>query len=432
MNYREALDFLYARQGFFSRKNNNYVFHLQTVVRFLEALGNPQQSFAAIHVGGTNGKGSVTHLIGGALIQNGYTTGVFCSPHVFEFGERIKVGGTMISPEFVVAFIQKHQNIIAALQPSFFEIIFVMACAYFALKKVQIAVIEVGLGGRLDATNVLQPMVSVITNISLEHTRWLGHHLAAIAYEKAGIIKTRTPVVIGERRPATEAVFKAKARQQQAPIYFADRFFSDASFNTRKDWLQLSLSPRQSYCFDLNADYQKQNILTALCALHIVSPHYPTTYRHNRAAFRQIKTLTQFRGRLEQIARKPATFIDVAHNAAALEALFKSLSLERYMRLHLIYGAMADKDMAAIFKTLPKNALYYISGCPHKRSFSAAALTQLFRAQGFKVIASFNDVNDALHTARRHAAATDLVLITGSFFLISGVSDAFKGQSPLL
>lgn len=427
-NYPETLDFLLHKLPMFSRIGMGaYKKDLGNIRSISEALGNPQSGFRSIHVAGTNGKGSVSHMLAAVLQDAGYKTGLYTSPHLVDFRERIRINGAMIDPENVLAFVQSHFELITRIQPSFFEITVAMAFDWFSRQGVDIAVVEVGLGGRLDSTNIITPELSVITNISLDHQQLLGSTLSEIAVEKAGIIKTHVPVVIGETHPETQEVFSDKAGEREAPLVFADQCWGITRERERAGMLMLEAvrlagGPEQTVtaALDLTGGYQKKNFLTVLAALDQLQRQGWRVSPRETGALARVRALTGLRGRWEQIAGNPRIIVDVAHNEAGISEVMGQLGTVRYQRLHVVTGFVRDKSIARMLELMPREACYYFTQATIPRALSAAELASEAVSHGLEGKA-FTHVKDAVAAAIAAAEPEDLILVTGSIFLVAEV-----------
>lgn len=429
MNYQETVSYLYSVLPMFSRTGSDAIKKDLTNTRLLcEKLGNPQQYFRTIHVAGTNGKGSVSHMLAAILQQNGYTTGLYTSPHLYDFRERIKVNGSVVSENFVTSFTDRIRPLIEAIQPSFFEITVAMAFEYFAQQQVEIAVIETGLGGRLDSTNIILPEVSVITNIGMDHMNILGNSIESIAFEKAGIIKHDVPVVIGESSPETEKIFRETAAAQNAPIIFADReMHSDGARHTGSQ-LEISIVTKQGqrsgYVLDLAGLYQTKNLVTVLATVQCLEKAgWRLDDDKTRAALAIAGKLTGLHGRWEVLEQHPLIVLDVGHNKDGIRQVTEQIKRTSHQHLHIIIGMVKDKDIRAALELLPRNAFFYFTKAQIPRALPENELEELGRQTGLRG-QSFPDVNTALRAALQKAGSTDLILVCGSVFLIAEVDPA--------
>jgi len=402
---------------------------LTNTLLLCERLGNPHKKFKSIHVGGTNGKGSVSHMLAAIFQTAGYKTGLYTSPHLYDFRERIKVNGIMCDGDFVVGFVEKIKPAIEEIEPSFFEITVAMAFEFFAQKKVDIAIVEVGLGGRLDSTNVITPELSVITNIGWDHMNMLGNTLQEIASEKAGIIKQGIPVVIGEKKKETEEVFRNTASQKHAPIFFAEDNFSVTDYHLTNDFISVSvtdkMSSTQHYHLDLAGIYQIKNILTVLQAVELLKI-WNINSQHLYQALKSVKQLTGLQGRWEVIRQKPTVVLEVAHNKDGIEQMLLHLQKSDYNNLHIIIGMVKDKDVDQVLSLLPQNAHYYFTQAHIPRALDADELAKKASSYSLSGKAS-TDVNEALLQALRNASEDDLIVVCGSIFLVAEVNRRLDG-----
>lgn len=399
---------------------------LTNTIALVESLGNPHKQFKTIHIAGTNGKGSTSHMLAAVLQSAGYKTGLYTSPHLHDFRERIKVNGQMCEEEFVVDFTNRITPLIDKIEPSFFEITVAMAFDYFATQKVDVAIIEVGLGGRLDSTNIITPELSVITNIGYDHMNMLGDTLALIAGEKAGIIKPNIPVVIGEYLSETKPIFINKAAKENAPILFAHEKRYVADFKNEHHQLTVSVAEhgndnRQDYVLDLPGIYQTKNLITVIEAIHQLRLQgWHIEEAIVKKALHQVKKLTGFYGRWQLVHEHPSIVLDVAHNEDGIKQLTEQLELSTHNHLHIIIGMVKDKDITKVLQLLPKNATYYFSKAPIPRALEEDILQQA--ALDFGLIGQhYPTVNNALQSAVNKANKDDLILVCGSLFLVAEV-----------
>jgi dihydrofolate synthase / folylpolyglutamate synthase len=425
MNYPQTIDYLYNTLPMFSRMGSAaFKKDLTNTILLCERLGNPHKKFRSIHVGGTNGKGSVSHMLASIFQTSGYKTGLYTSPHLYDFRERIRINGMMCDQDFVIDFVKRIKPAIEEIEPSFFEITVVMAFDYFALHKIDIAVIEVGLGGKLDSTNVISPELSIITNIGWDHMNMLGNTLEEIAMEKAGIIKENIPVVIGEKKNETAGVFMKTASQKKSPIYFAEENYSVHKYELLKDSIEISVADKNrvisTYELDLAGVYQTKNILTVLQAIQVLSS-WNITQLHIQNALHDVKRLTGLHGRWELIHEKPDVVLEVAHNKDGIEQMLLHISRIKFDQLHLIIGMVKDKEVDDILELLPKNAKYYFTQANIPRALDSKILQS--KAAVFNLEGNlFSDVNIALQQALANAARNDLIIVCGSIFLVAEVN----------
>ena len=428
MNYPETVEYLFNKLPMYSRIGvAAYKNDLTNTIQLCEALGNPQNKFKTIHIAGTNGKGSTSHMLAAILQTAGYKTGLYTSPHLYDFRERIKINGQLCEKDFVVNFTQKIQPQIEKLEPSFFEITVAMAFDYFAQQEVDIAVIEVGLGGRLDSTNIIIPELSVITNIGWDHMNLLGNSLAAIASEKAGIIKPHIPVIIGEVIAETKPVFE-KAGANSTIIYAQEKRYINDWLNEGSH-LQITVVEKEKneyekYLLDLTGLYQTKNLITVLAscaALKQLGWNISQTVIHT--ALQQVKKITGLHGRWETIHHHPTIIMDVGHNVDGIKAINEQLELTNYRHLHIVIGMVKDKDIDAVLKLLPTHANYYFTKAQIPRALDEISLLESAVELGLKG-QSFIEVNEAIKVAMDNAKIDDLILICGSVFLVAEVNTA--------
>ena len=430
MNYKETCDYLYSQVPMFERQGaSGYKEGLANTLKLDDHFNHPHQNYRTIHVAGTNGKGSCAHTLAAILQMCGYKVGLYTSPHLVDFSERIRINGQPIDEDYVINFVEKEKGFFEPLSPSFFEVVTAMAFKYFADKKVDFAVIEVGLGGRLDCTNIIKPILSVITNIGFDHTQFLGNSLEQIAMEKAGIIKQDIPVVIGETTPETKMVFEAVASEMHAPITFAEKEKEVITLNTTEDGLVYHTQDYGIVEGELAGNYQEKNTNTVLCAIRqlekqgymypvICQPEQSCQNREVREAFKHVCELTGLKGRWQKIKDAPLTICDTGHNVAGWEWLSRQLQSVPCKRMHIVFGMVEDKDIEGVMALLPKNATYYFTKSNNKRSASENVLAlyaQTFGIEG----KTFPDVNTAYKAAVDAADEKDFVFIGGSSYVVA-------------
>jgi dihydrofolate synthase/folylpolyglutamate synthase len=402
-----------------------YKADLKNTFSLCNYLGNPEQKIKCVHIAGTNGKGSTSHMLAAIFQANGYKTGLYTSPHLKDFRERIKINGAMIPQSFVIDFLQKTQGITEEIKPSFFELTFTMALDYFAHEKVEVAIIETGLGGRLDSTNVIIPLLSIITNISYDHMDILGDTLAKIAFEKAGIIKPNIPVVIGESLPETKTVFLEKIKETHSSIFFAEEKYKILSTKYDADHLQVETFSKETeeinnYNLDLNGFYQLKNLLTVLTGIDILKNIFSLKDEKIKSALSNVKKLTGLHGRWEIIHQKPLVVTDVAHNEGGIRQLLRHISQIKFKDLHIVFGMVKDKDIQKVLCQLPKDAKYYFTKAQNPRALSEEELRK--KANAFQLNGEcFPNVKNALKTAINKASEEDLVVVCGSVFVVAEV-----------
>lgn len=399
---------------------------LHNTIAMCEKLGNPQQQFKSIHIAGTNGKGSTSHMLAAILQQAGYKTGLYTSPHLKDFRERIRINGQMVSEDFVTSFVNEQQDIIEEINPSFFEVTVAMAFSYFANEKVDIAIIEVGLGGRLDSTNIITPELSVITNISLDHTNMLGNTLPEIAGEKAGIIKPGIPVVIGETQTESAPVFLQKAAETNSEIIFADQLLQLRNTNRENQFLTTSVFKDQQPLYtdlslDLSGFYQLKNILTVVQSVLVLKQKgYVIADKALFTAVANVKKLTGLRGRWQTLHEHPLTICDTGHNIAGITEVMQNIKSTAFSQLHIVIGMVKDKDISGVLKLLPTDAVYYFCQPDLERALSATELAEQASKYELKGEA-FQTVTMAYQAAKLKAKPTDLIFIGGSTFVVAEV-----------
>ncbi len=423
MNYAETLTYLYQNLPMFQRIGAvAYKSDLTNTIALCEALGNPQNKFKSIHIAGTNGKGSSSHMLASVLQAAGYRTGLYTSPHLKEFTERIRINGIEVDQDFVVDFVERIKPSIEEIQPSFFEITVAMAFDYFVHQEVDVAVIEVGLGGRLDSTNVITPALSLITNISWDHMDLLGDTLNKIALEKAGIIKTKVPVVISERQAEVEDVFRLKAQECNSNITFASDLFkvtqeSEGSYSIYNDDHQYSLA------VDLKGGYQTRNIAGVLsCIRELRKIGFTISDQHVAAGLKNVMQRTGLRGRWQILGRNPLIICDTGHNEAGIREIIKQINETKHHHLHMVLGFVRDKDISKVLSLLPASATYYFCAASIPRAMPSEELKQ--KAEGFGLNGNaYGNVKEAIQAAKENSAMDDLIFVGGSTFIVAEVED---------
>lgn len=430
MNYGQTLHYLYNKLPLYSNVGiKAYKADLKNTITLCNFLDNPQSKIKTIHIAGTNGKGSTSHMLAAIFQQAGYKTGLYTSPHLKDFRERIKVNGEMISQEFVIDFVEKTRMLSEEISPSFFELTFVMALKYFVQQQTEIAIIETGLGGRLDSTNVITPEVSIITNISFDHMDILGDSLEKIAREKAGIIKEGVPVVIGECTAETKNIFLEKAKETGSVIHLANDQFSIRSAMSNLDMIEIevrniSKKENETYLLDLNGLYQQKNLLTVFSAVDVLKTDFPLKEADIRQALSNVKKLTGLHGRWELIHKEPNIILDVAHNEDGIKNLVAQLAISKYRELHIIIGMVKDKEVEKVLVQLPSRAKYYFTKAQIPRALPEHDLLE--KAKNFHLEgAAYPTVQDALHAAIAASSKDDMILVCGSVFVVGEVKLAF-------
>lgn len=405
MNYKETLDWMFNKLPMYQTQGATaYRKDITNTVLLANHLGNPEHHLKCIHVAGTNGKGSTSHLLASVLQEAGYKVGLYTSPHLKDYRERIKINGTPISEDYVCRFIDQNQDFFDASDMSFFEMSVGLAFEYFVKEQTDINIIEVGMGGRLDATNILTPLVSVITNIGLDHTQFLGNTLEALAFEKAGIIKPAVPVVVGEHLPETKPVFESKAKTANSALYFAS------------DLIQ------EDYPSALLGDYQYHNKKTVLQTLNVLNEQ--STFKVSETAikngFLKVIENTGLQGRWQQLGSNPKIICDTAHNAHGLTIVLNQLQKEKFNRLHLVLGVVNDKNLEEILPLFPKNALYYFCSPNSSRGLAVEILREKAAEFGLKG-ETYLSVSNAYQNATKNAGPNDLIYVGGSTFVVAEI-----------
>lgn len=436
MTYAETLDFLYTKLPMFSRVGSSaFKKDLTNTIILLEHLENPHQKFKSIHVGGTNGKGSVSHMMASVLQTAGYKTGLYTSPHIHDFRERIKINGVLADEFFVIEFVEKISGLIDQVKPSFFEITVAMAFDYFAQKKVDIAVIEVGLGGRLDSTNVIDPILSVITNIGFDHMNMLGDSLSEIAFEKSGIIKENTPVVVGERNAESDEVFLQAAALHDSDILFAEDIYATTNYQWKQNHLIVEVQNQliqndHQFKLDLSGIYQIKNVCTVLSAFDVLyDKGFIIKDDIIKEGLANVVTNTGLTGRWQVIHKEPLIVLEVAHNEDGIQQMLKHLNELTFQNLHIIFGIVKDKDTEAILQLFPSQAKFYFTQADIPRALPASELKSI--ADNLNLTGEvFINVNEALQNVLSIAGKEDVIIVCGSIFLIAEV-DIEKITMPL-
>lgn len=420
--YAEALNYLYSNLPIFQRVGASaYKADLTNTIALCEELDNPQNKFKSVHIAGTNGKGSSSHMLASVLQSAGYKTGLYTSPHLKEFTERIRINGDEISQEFVVDFVNRIQNAIERIKPSFFEITVVMAFDYFVKSNIDVAVIEVGLGGRLDSTNVINPVVSLITNIGWDHKDILGDTLEKIASEKAGIIKYKTPVVVSQRQADVEDVFIAKAQVENAELSFASDEFNATIVDTLFHVTRHS-NPYLNLKLPLTGQYQQRNLPGVLKTIDALNHSgFKISEESIVRGLENTIDQTHLKGRWQKLGDRPLMICDTGHNIDGVREVFFQIKTYRYRNLHVVWGAVKDKDIRDILALLPKDATYYFCQAKIPRAMNADTLAELAQQTGLSG-GVIPDVNEAIAEARKNAGADDMIFIGGSTFVVAEIN----------
>ena len=425
MSYQQTLDYLFARLPMYQRVGAAaYKADLRNTLKIAEILGKPQQKIKTIHVAGTNGKGSSSHMLAAVLQQCGYRTGLYTSPHLLDFRERIKINGKMIPKNYVSDFVNKYKVAFEVIEPSFFEWSVGLALDYFAHEEVDVAIIEVGLGGRLDSTNIITPEACLITNISFDHMNLLGDTLEKISTEKAGIIKPRVPVVVSQYQSESASIFSARARELRAPIEFGDKNYRILSSKKTGDKMDVRLlnkktAVEESYLLDLTGNYQLKNLLGVLNLLGFIEKSgFMIEPENVHKALQQVVKLTGLQGRWQTLGEKPLIIADSGHNEDGIKQVLNNLETLQYDELHFVFGAVNDKDITKILSLLPKTARYYFVRAAIPRAMDEQELKK--SAAPFKLNGSaYASVAEGLQAAKKAASKSDLILIGGSTFVVA-------------
>ncbi len=425
MTYEQTLDYLFSRLPMFQRIGAAaYKADLDNTYKISELLGNPHKKLKCIHVAGTNGKGSSSHMIAAILQKAGYKTGLYTSPHLVDFRERIKINGKMIPKKEVVEFVERYQKDFEAIEPSFFEWSVGLAFHYFAKEEVDVAVIEVGLGGRLDSTNIITPLVSLITNISYDHMNLLGDTLQKIAAEKAGIIKTKVPVIVSQQQSDIYPVFNAKAHDMKAPIEYADKRYKIISHAHLKNKLSCEILDKKKETqftveLDLCGDYQLKNVLGVLATVDVlIDSGFIIETKDVQAGLANVTSLTGLAGRWQTISQKPLIIADTGHNEDGIKQVISNIARYEFKHLHMVIGMVNDKDVDKVLKLLPATAHYYFVKASVQRALGSSELME--KAKQFNLIGkAYESVSEGLKAAKKACKKDDLIFVGGSTFVVA-------------
>ena len=418
-SYDQTIKYLYDRLPVFHQIGTSaYKPGLENSIRLMDSLENPQKNYKTIHIAGTNGKGSVSHMLAAVLQKAGYKTGLYTSPHLVDFRERIRVNGVMIDQQYVVDFVENHKSLFDIIEPSFFEATMAMAFDYFYQCDVDVAIIEVGLGGRLDSTNIILPELSVITNISYDHMAFLGNTLDKIAFEKAGIIKPKIPVVIGELLPETIHVFELKSREVNAPIFYAEDL-TQLKFKKYEDnCMVIENSEKHTYKVGLCGNYQLKNIATALTAIDQLNKlDYHISIDAIEQGLEKVTELTGLQGRWQVLGEAPLTIADTGHNEGGFKYIVQQLKAQKYKSLRIVIGMVNDKDIQSVLALLPAKAQYYFTRAAIERALPSKDLKLKAERYGLKGEA-YLSVAEAVTAAKADSGPNDLIFIGGSNFVV--------------
>ncbi|MGF1638656.1 MAG: bifunctional folylpolyglutamate synthase/dihydrofolate synthase [Cyclobacteriaceae bacterium] len=429
MDFKEALDYLYARLPMYQRVGASaYKKSLDNTLELCAHLSNPHHNFKSIHIAGTNGKGSTAHMLAAVLQEAGYDTGLYTSPHLKRFTERIRVNGNEVTEDYVCRFVEDNTDIMEALQPSFFEVTVAMAFDYFSKQDVDIAIIETGLGGRLDSTNVCWPELSVITNIGFDHMDMLGNTLELIAAEKAGIIKSKVPVIIGNFQKEVSPIFKKVAKENNSELFYADQIFkcTNVQFEPTRMVFDIEKNGKLTYerlALDLPGSYQTKNIPAVLLALDLLpAQDFVIELIDIRRGLANVHSVTGLKGRWQKLQSNPSVYCDTAHNIDGVMALLENINRQNYAQLHMVWGMVTGKEIEKIVDALPLDAKYYFCQPAIPRGLSAEDLA-VFAGNKGRVGQVIPDVNQALATALENATADDLIFVGGSTFVVAEIDN---------
>lgn len=428
MNYQQTLEYLFSQLPVFQRIGKAaYKADLNNTHALDEYFNHPHKSFKTIHIAGTNGKGSTSHMLASVLAKAGYKVGLYTSPHLKDFRERIRINGEVISEQEVIDFVDKHRKIFEEVKPSFFEMTVALAFDYFAKQKVDVAVIEVGLGGRLDSTNIITPELSVITNISFDHTDLLGETLEKIAFEKAGIIKPHIPVVISQSQTEIEHVFRNKASETNSPIHFADQRYKVMLTDSQHPYYQtfdiqhFDGKELKNIRLDLHGLYQKYNLAGVLQSVEILNKKgFSISETQLRGGFASASTSTGLMGRWQKFQENPTIICDTGHNVDGITQVLEQLKKVKRDRLHMVIGMVGDKNIDGVLNLLPKDAIYYFTKAAIPRALNELLLAEKAENYGLKG-KTFQTVKEALVEAKKNANPNDLIFIGGSTFVVAEV-----------
>lgn len=424
MDYQQTIDFLFSQLPMFQRVGKAaYKANLNNTNALDSYFKFPHKKFKTIHVAGTNGKGSVSHMLASILQESGLKVGLYTSPHLIDFRERIKINGNMITKAEVVSFVNDNKPIIEEIKPSFFEMTVALAFKYFADQNVDIAVVEVGMGGRLDSTNIIKPVVSIITNIGLDHVDFLGNTLEKVASEKAGIIKSGVPIIIGEDIEETSHVFLKKATEMDSPFCFAERRFKRRNLDNRNERQEMSIRNEQSgttfnISLDLMGEYQQKNVLAVFASLQVLTPLLNLPKDAIVSGLANVIKNTKLRGRWELIQESPKVICDTGHNKEGVTVVVNQLKKQNFDKLHIVVGMADDKDVKSILEIFPQDAIYYFTQANIPRAMKHEVLAKNAKSIGL-VGESFSSVVEAYEMALKNAKLNDIVFVGGSTFVVA-------------
>ena len=419
MTYDQTIKYLYDRLPVFNQIGGAaYKPGLDNSIQLMNALDNPQNNYRTIHIAGTNGKGSVSHMLAAVLQSSGYKVGLYTSPHLVDFRERIRVNGEMIHQQYVVDFVEKHKSLFDRIEPSFFEATMAMAFDYFNDSDIDVAVIEVGLGGRLDSTNIINPELSVITNISFDHMGFLGDTLEKIAFEKAGIIKRNTPVVIGEALPETTPVFELKVMEEDSPICYAEKYIQVTFKKYENGCMVVETSDNKNYQIGLTGFYQLKNIATTLTAIDQLNElDFTIPNKAIAKGLKEVTEITGLQGRWQILGHDPLVIADTGHNVAGFQYIVEQIKAQKCKTLRIVIGMVNDKDIRGVLALLPVKAQYYFTQAAIERALPAIDLKEKGEMYHLKGMA-YSSVKQAVKAALNEADQKDFIFIGGSNFVV--------------
>ena len=429
MTFNETIDYLYSRLPVFHRIGAKALKPgLDNTIRLCAALGNPHEKFLSVHVAGTNGKGSTSHMLASIYAEAGFKVGLYTSPHLKSFTERIRINGQPIPESEVVEFVEQTKTLMDTVEPSFFELTVAMAFDYFAREQVDLAIIEVGLGGRLDSTNIITPLASLITNIGYDHTDILGDTLFLIASQKAGIIKPGIPAVVGEWVGETRPVFTTVAEANNAPLFFASDRFSTLDLGLKKEQRLVEISDRNApnsfpvqYSLELAGAYQLRNLPAILQIVDLLQSQFPASRSAIGEGLAKTVRNTGLQGRFQTIQTRPRVVLDTAHNESGIKALMQTINTIPHTQLRIVIGLVSDKDPQPVLDQLPHSAVYYLCKADSPRSLSVEQLADHFQSNQL-TFSMFNNVNNALQRSIHESKHTELIVVTGSTYVVSEVN----------
>ncbi len=432
MSYQETINYLYNRLPMFSKQGASAIKKdLVNIKKLCDALGNPERRIKTIHVAGTNGKGSTSHMLSAILQTAGYKVGLYTSPHLLDFRERIKINGKMMNKEDVISFVEDHKSLFNQIEPSFFEVTVAMAFDSFAKEKVDIAIIETGLGGRLDSTNIIHPLLSIITNISLDHVAILGNTLQQIAREKAGIIKPSTSVIISEKTDDTASIFEKTATENKSKLSFASSLWETKTVDKTVNSLTIVIHPinqeekTERYELDLSGSYQRKNLIGVRASVdELRNLGFCISKEDIQYALANVKLLTGLLGRWQTLEQNPLIICDTGHNEKGWEEILLSIQQQTFAHLHMIIGVMADKDIEVLLAILPKDATYYFCRPNFERALNENVLQKKATEKGLTGLA-YSSISEAVKTARLSAHNDDFIFIGGSSFVVAEALESF-------